>query len=435
MTPTRPAKNGFTFSGAAAPAPLELLNLASRCGGRRFNQWASLNDQDLLDIASRKTRLSDWGEPDFQPALSAMLDAVVHQGRLTPWGRITLRAFLLQSLTARLRIVDMLKRYPQIAETEIQRPIFIVGWYRTGTTLLHNLLATHPQLRAPLFWELRDPCSLSSPRRAAARRAVRHARWTHRIHRYLSPGFETAHAIDAEKPEECVYLFDNACVSPMTFFTSEAKDFAWWLLANDISQAYRFYRSQLQLLSWARPGQRWLLKWPYHLWHLDALLETFPDAQIIHMHRDPVESLPSVCSLAALARSAFCETVDRAALGRFWLRYYDAGLQRGLQARGLASQQQFSDVRFSELVRDPLQVIERLQKPTGLTLTDEWAGVLRTHLAQNPRHRFGVHKYGLSQFGLGIDEIHERFAGYTASYGMVEEPVKNVLSTRYRAAS
>ena len=165
----------------------------------------------------------------------------------------------------------------------------------------------------------------------------------------------------AEKPEECLHLFDKACAGTTSFFMSEAKSFAGWLLDHGIKHGYEFYKMQLQLLNWLRPGRQWVLKWPYHLWHLETLLDTFPDAIIIHLHRDPCQAIPSVCSLAAAARAPFCESIDSAALGEFWLNYYAAGLERGLKTRHKFGRSRIIDIRYPDLKADPLSVIRQIQ--------------------------------------------------------------------------
>ena len=408
-----------TYTGPCAPAPIRLLNTVARRVKPSSDRLIPLGLHDLLESACRKTGFSDWGDQRFKKALKALLDSIGKEGQLTFFGRFALRQFLTDNLRNRLRIIETVKRFSEIGQQEILRPIFITGWYRTGTSYLHNLLASQPHMRAPLFWELRHPCPAVDPRVADPQKMIRKVRRTGRIHRYLSPGFSVAHAMPAEKPEECLHLFENALCGTTGFFITEAKSYAWWLLDQDVQHGYEFYKMQLQLLNWQRPGQRWVLKWPYHLWHLDTLLKTFPDATVIHLHRNPGEAIGSVCSLAALARSSFCASIDNAALGQFWLDYNEAGLQRGFTAREKAGADQILDIRYPDLMADPLAEISRILKALDLDSDIVWFNSLRANLKPQPMKKQLSHRYALSQFGLDSGKMRKRFAAYMTDYGLV----------------
>ncbi len=412
------AKKQFTIGGAYAPLPIRLVNSIARRTTPVFDRLASLKSDRLLAAAVRQTSLQDWGDPRFKDALAALLDSVNQEGKLTFFGRFSLSQFLIGNLCSRLRMIEVLKRYPEIQQQKIQKPIFITGWYRTGTTHLHNLLALHPNLRAPLFWELRHPCPTLNPRTADPNRQIRNVKLASKIHGYLAPGFSAVHPLEAERPEECLHLFDKACVGTTSFFMTEAKSFAWWLLDHGILHGYDFFKIQLQLLNWLRPGRQWVLKWPYHLWHLATLLETFPDATVIHLHRDPCQSIPSVCSLAAAARAPFCESIDNAALGEFWLNYCEAGLKRGLTARQKANANQIIDIRYPDLKADPLSVIDQIQNIICLDGFEAWTKSLKIDSKTTKKKRPQPHHYTLAQFGLEAAQIRERFSSYIEDYDL-----------------
>ncbi len=413
------SKRKFTYSGIYTPWPVRLLNAFARGSmSAFFEKPVSLKIENLLETASRKTALVDWGDPRFQEALTALLDSVNQEGKLTLFGRFTLRQFLIENLCSRLRLIEVLKRFPEIQQQKIQRPIFITGWYRTGTTHLHNLLASHPNVRAPLFWELRHPCPTLNPKTVDPNRQIRKVKLASKIHGYLAPGFTAVHPLEAERPEECLHLFDKACAGTTSFFITEAKSFAWWLLNQDLQHGYAFFKLQLQLLNWLRPGQQWVLKWPYHLWHLDTLMKKLPDATIIHLHRDPRQAIPSVGSLAALARSSFCESIDEAALGGFWLNYYEAGLKRGLKARQKAKVNQIIDIRYLDLKRNPLAVIDQIQNTINLSESEAWTESLQANSKAMEKKVPGRHHYAMAQFGLDADQIRERFSKYIEDYDL-----------------
>jgi len=398
--------------------PVRLLNAAAGKSTLFSDRAASLAINDLLATACGKTRLDDLGDRRALEAFNAMLDSVQREGGLSFFGRFTLRQYLIAKLCNRLRIVEALKLFPEIRRQEIRRPIFITGWYRCGTTYLHNLLAAHPQSRTPLYWELMHPCPAVDPRKIKTQKLIRKTKRANRIHRYLAPGFNRAHCMPAEKPEECLHLFENAGMGTTAFFITEAQSFAWWLLDHDIGPGYRFYEYQLKLLNWLRPGRRWVLKWPYHLWHLDALLEVFPDATVIHIHRDPREAIPSVCSLAALAREPFCKRINNAALGQFWTDYNAAGLERGLASRAKAGPGQIIDVGYADLKINPWAVIQRILDAVDLIPDDAWLKALQAGRPKKQENNHERHQYTLSQFGLDTRSIRRRFGDYIKTYDL-----------------
>ena len=414
-------KTEFTFDRTNVPLPIRWVNRLARISSPVSDQRFSLQQENIIEVAERRTGLRNWGNPRFKDSLASALDSVKQEGKLTFFGRFVLRQFLIENLGSRLRLIEVLTRFPEINQQKIQRPIFITGWYRSGTTHLHNLIARHPRVRAPLFWELRHPCPTLDPKTADPNRQIRRVKLASKIYDYLAPGFRTVHPLVAERPEECLHLFDKACTGTTPFFISEAKSIAWWLLEHDIQHGYDFFKTQLKLLNWLRPGRQWVLKWPYHLWHLASLLKAFPDAALIHLHRDPCQAVPSVCSLAALARSSFCETIDMAALGKFWLDYYEAGLARGFRAREKFNAKQFIDVRYLELKHKPLSVMNQVQKTFDLGEPEAWSKPLIANSKPLEKNEPSRHRYVPAQFGLRTDQIRERFVKYIEDYDLCDE--------------
>lgn len=405
-----------TFASVSGPWPIRLLNAVAAKSTRVSRRASCLAFNDLVDTAYARTQLDDPGDRSAFDAFEALLDSVNSEGDLTFFGRFTLRRYLIGKLCNRLRIVEAVKRFADIAEQKIRRPIVITGWYRCGTTYLHNLLATHPRSRAPLYWELMHPCPAVDPRLINPRKLIRRTKLANCIHHYLAPDFKRAHSMPAEQPEECLHLFENAGMGTTAFFITEAKSFAGWLLAHDLRPGYEFYVQQLKLLNWIRPGRRWILKWPYHLWHLDTLLQVLPDAMVVHLHRDPREAIASVCNLAALAREPFCNQIDRAALGQFWIDYNASGLARGLAANESTGRTRIIDVNYDDLITRPSAVIQRIVDRTDLEPDDDWLRSIPAARTINQTAAAGHPFYTLSQFGLDADQIRERFATYIDTY-------------------
>jgi hypothetical protein len=365
----------------------------------------------LAPVAERSTGLSDWGDdPGFDARAAACCEAL-QNGGLSPIGRIAAAIYYHIHAANRLRIVDQVKRDPGILETPIERPIFIVGWYRTGSTFLHTLLAADPRHRAPRAWELFSPAVQSN--RPGLDRQLRRLRslFVLGANRWLVPEQGTAHHIPLDGPEECFFLLENDFVSSTAYNTFAGYRYAFDLLEQDLRPTYRFVRQQLQLLGDGAPQRRWILKSPFHLWHLDELLDVFPDARIVFVHRTITESLPSNCSLSAMTTSKFVESLDLDMLGRFWSNYYRVGMDRAMRQRARIPAERVFDLPLGRLASDPVGTIEDLYRHFGLDFEGARAAV---DVAS--KRRVGAkgdrHVYNLEAFGLDETSLRQKFSDY-----------------------
>jgi hypothetical protein len=395
-------------------------------GLARLGIEASLEEESLVRAARRSTGLhffqpslgEDLGEPGFGKALRMLLAAIETEAGLHPLGRILMRQILLRSLASRLRIEALCDRHPEIEAAPVEAPVFIVGLQRTGTTLLHRMLALHPALRALAAWEGVSPAPLLGRRTPPGARDPRiaQARLAERAARYLAPDFFAVHPILAEGIEEDSIVFDVTLFSTAAEALLNVPSFSAWLEAEPQRGPYREYRRALQLLLWQRPG-RWLGKTPAHLERLGVLLETFPDARIVHTHRDPVEAVASLCSLVAHGRGFFSDCVDPREIGRQWLAKALRMLEKALAAREQRGEDAFLDVQYRDLVKDPLKQVHRICDFAGAPLPGEAERAMQRFLAAHPQHEHARHGYALEDFGLERDEVAAGFADYRKRFG------------------
>ena len=193
--------------------------------------------------------------------------------------------------------------------------------------------------------------------------------------------------------------------------------FREWFQAQDLRPTYAYYRDLLKLLDWQRPGERWLLKSPAHLWALDILVEMFPDVCIIQTHRNPLQIIPSYCSMmAALMRIR--ESIDPRELGPTVLEYLARSLERGLAARDSSAPERFLDVDYHSFVERPMQTVEQIYGHFGLELGSETADAMRAHIRENPQHRHGSHRYSLPEYGLSAEAVCARLADYIERFDL-----------------
>jgi hypothetical protein len=364
----------------------------------------------LLAEARAATGLSDFGGSDFREPLG-MLCQAYDQAPFDERGRKRNRRRVLQLLCSRLRVEDALRRHPEIRQREIRRPMVLTGLPRSGTSALFSLLATDPVARPLLLWETQHPepavglaPGQPDPRYLAVKAYYEEA------HR-KNPEFTKIHYASADTPEECVLL--QAVTLNGVHYGVEPllEPYASWYRKQDLLPMYRYYRTLLQMLDWQRPGERWLLKAPAHMWAIDALTLTFPDVGIVWSHRDPLLCIASVCSMTwAITNGALA--LSKRALGPLVFDFYATSLERGLAVRDRCDAARFVDVTHDDFVEDPLGVARRIYSHFGLPLSAQAEAAMRAHVGDNPKGKHGSHAYALEEWGLSADAVRERFAAY-----------------------
>jgi hypothetical protein len=412
------------LTSASVRAVIRAANAVGRYLEYMGRQPVAPDERTVLEAARRRTGLQDFGGEEFRAGLRILLQDYGTEAHLTLLGRLVAHRDTVALLAHRLRLHEDRRRHPRIAEQEIRRPLFIVGLPRTGSTLLHHLLAQDPASRVAQAWEVMAP---SPPPDTGGRgtdsridQAERDLRWFDR----LVPAFKAVHPLGARLPLECMAITSHAFLSQRFHTMYRVPTYQAWLGRQDQRPAYEFHRRFLQHLQWRTPARRWVLKAPSHAHGIEALFETYPDALVVQTHRDPGAVLASVASLTAVLRAAFSDRVDLREIGFEVIQHWSDGLERLLQIRGdrRVAAGQFLDVRYRELVEDPLATVRRLYDHFDLPLSAAAEEAMRRHLAENPKDKHGRHAYSLSAFGLDPADIGHRFKTYTEYFGIQAEP-------------
>ena len=373
-----------------------------------------LDAESLIESACKEARLSDLGDESFMPAFKILTESLQSEARLSPFGRYFAKRQFVEVLMHRLRMTDYRKGHPEVSQQVIRRPLLVLGLPRTGTTLLYELLAQDPVHRAPLSWELDDPCPASErPLAADHPREVRCEKRMSAL-RSMAPGFQAIHPIGALLPQECLVATAYALHSVRFELCFDIPTYQRWLTQQDMGFAYQTHFEILQHLQSRQKTERWVLKSPGHLGTFDAILNQYPDAMMVQTHRDPQKVIPSLASLYANMRSIATEDLQIERIGRqvleTWSCYLEDGIRKRIERPNKAHH--ILDIQFEELVRNPIDTVKSIYRYFDLTLTSETLERMRAYLVTHVRHRHGVHRYEMETFGLEPGEIESAFKHY-----------------------
>jgi hypothetical protein len=366
---------------------------------------------DLHESASRITGLSDFGTDDYRDGLAVLLESYAAQAGLTPLGNKLQRVFLRGALVARLLSEASWAANPQYAAVGIDRPIFVTGLPRTGTTALHRLLTADPAHQGLQMWLIEAPQPRPPVQTWASNPVFRQIQASYEKHHVEHPEFMGVHYIAADQVEECWQLLRQSMRSISYECLAHVPAYSAWLREQDWTGAYRRHRRNLQLIGLNDPDRRWVLKNPSHLFALDALLEVYPDALVIQTHRAPAAAIASVCSLAAHASAGWSTTFRGELIGADQLELWASGLQRFTQVRARSDPARFYDVDYDEFVADPIGTIESIYAYFGLPLSEQASRAARAlHAGSGTSGSRPAHRYALADFGLTGTQVDERFA-------------------------
>jgi hypothetical protein len=373
----------------------------------------ALRVDDLLGTARSRTGLDDFGDEWFVEPLGILVDGLNTEARLSALGLALTRRRLTALLADRLRLRALQRAHPEVLDLEVRVAAEICGLPRTGSTLLHRLLAASPRLTSTLSWETSYPIPFPDEGPDAVERK-RRAQERSRLFLEMSPEFAAIHTIEWDGPEEDVILVDRSFMS-MSF-----DSFYWvptygrWLRTADQTVAYRELREWLQVLQWQDPGRAgraWVLKSPHHLTAVDTVLDTFDSCKIVMTHRPPAQAVPSYASMVASMTAQYSDEVDPVAIGRYWSERFAETL-RGFAAVRQRRPERFVDVPFRALLGDPLGQACHVLGELGLVPDDGDRRSFASYLERNREQRHGSHSYAPEDFGLSVEQLERDFDFY-----------------------
>ena len=400
-----------------------------------MNQEPSLDPADLLARARSATGLEEFDDPSPIEPLEVLTRALRGEARLNAGGRYYWSTRLLGILMTRLRGNQWFRRYPEILDERIGAPVVILGLTRTGTTLLHRLISSDSRFSSAAFWEARFPVPADDDLDGKKRIDVAKAEIDAML--AANPDLASVHPFDALGADEDILILDQTLLSNTAETLACVPSYYEWLRKQDLRPAYRFWYRMLQMLQWQKhrrglTGERWVLKTPMHLGHVDHILELLPDATFVQTHRDPLATVPSYASMIQGLWRGVSDEADPLEAARESSATLEHDLRRCLQVRDTLPSDKFIDVDFHDTVSDPIRVVERIYGEIGIPLTERARAQISAYLATHPREGRPKHTYTLEQFGFTEQEVRRRFQEYRARH---IEPVVQHNSSRQNDSS
>lgn len=374
-----------------------------------------LESSEIINEAVRAANLSHWGDDDWIQPLDRLIDFFNEKygaggnPAMISFFKNTIRTLLVN----RLHIQHNFTTYPEILQVPVHRPLFIVGLARTGSTLLHRLLAQDPTCRILRYWEMIHP--FFSPQVGLNHEELGIKLAQLKIKEIYSqlPNLHHIHEISALEPEECNILMRHTFCSMHLASEWQLPQYARWLTELDMEKNYRFYRKMLQLLLWYKPGEFIALKCPSHLLNLRTTANVFPDANFVWLHRNPHKTISSYLDLLSVFWGD--ETKNKRFID-FIFDYSVQSVKMGMTMEKEIECDRFLNVGYKELVSDPAGVVLKIYKHFNYDADPLMIPNIQTWLEKNPQHKHGVHKYDLEKFGINHARIDEEFGPYMNAY-------------------
>jgi len=372
--------------------------------------------------------LADFGSDDFLEPLDILLPALEQEAQLTVIGRWMTRRFLLRFLEVRIQLARYLRDDPPVVDEEIPEPWFVTGAPRTGTTILHALLAQDPASRVPEGWELLRPLPPPSPdpEEFAGDARIPLADRELRLPGQVAGELDAIHVYRGRMHKECLSAMSFAFRSEEFTARYHVPSYVEWYERCDLRPAYDAHRLVLQILQRRFRAVHWVLKSPVHVSALPTLLAVYPDARLTITHRDPLTVLASLTSLVATLRWAHSDRVDFADIGRYHERMWTRALDGLVTAStdGTLDPQRVHHVHYADFMQDQIGVVGDVYRALGRSLAPDTAQAMRSYLAGRPKDQHGAHEYSFADLELDRAVERERFTRYQRHFSVPEEELR-----------
>jgi hypothetical protein len=394
--------------------------------GRAIDARSSvpLDEESLLRCATANTGLSDFGDEAWREPFRILLNDLEETADLNLAGRLMTRSDLLIHLEGRLRVVDWFKQHPEVAEEVVREPVFVVGLPRSGTTIMQEILGADPRARTVRMWEAKYPCPPPAPGDPIPDPRIAQADAVVGMQDKITPEWASMHKVGGDLPVECIEFMYSSFVSFAFSASFYVPNYTAYVAQADQSHAFAWHQKVLKLLqSTHRPGH-WLLKGPTHLPFLPELFETYPDARLVLMLRDPVKATASVVDVSG---TLFYMRSDNIGANKPRGGFVDGNssaqtLQNVIDwmEDGTIPRDRIQAVSYLDFFADPGAQMEKLYKGLQIPLTAVAKQAMLDYIQEKPKEKFGKHEYETGDEEL-IAEEREKFRAFQTYFGVASE--------------
>lgn len=401
-----------TYPADSIPRLHQLVSrLSIRAAKMGYSPPAPTPDYLML-AASQVAGKNDWGADFPYEALHRLFDSYRSEANLTTMGRYRVEKMIVERLVNRLTIQETIKKFPDVTDRPVQAPLFITGMPRTGSTLLHRLMALDPKSRTLKFWESWHPCPPVHPsERESDPRIENSRRYLRKLYQSY-PNLRAIHSESATGATECIGLLMNSLMVQSFSLFGKIPGYSSWVNRQSLKPTYQYHCVQLQILNYYENDVRWVLKAPVHRNNLPSLMEQYPDARIVFSHRDPLQVAPSVASLRLNVRGQYSSKVSPHEQGLTSLNSLREATTRLMLGRKSIPEKQIHDVSYLKLISDPVGCLRGIYQFAGYEFPDDMGERIHNYLAERTQNQYGRHRYTLEEFGMSREEIEHNFADY-----------------------
>ena len=331
------------------------------------------------------------GEDDYTEPLEILVYSLNKHNKFNPFGKIAFNHQLKSRLKTRkhLNQLHLSKTFPDPAD-----PVFVMGLPRSGTTLLFNLLSLDESYRSPQYWEIMNPFPFAKTLKEKDKK-IKKVNRDLKIAKTLIPKLKSLHTIRAETPEECEQIATMNVRSFVYLCMADVPEYVDYLKDCNFNSVFEWHKKFFQVLELNGRPQRWLLKDPSHIGHLPEILHTYPNAKFIHIHRDPIESVGSFCSLTKNIRSAFSKKVSSEDIGATVIDFWMHNLNKGIEYRKNIPSHNIVDISYQDFIKSPLDNIKNSYVHLGFDMTTKTENDIQEYISQDRNKSMSSHNYSL----------------------------------------
>ncbi|HEX4018226.1 MAG TPA: sulfotransferase [Frankiaceae bacterium] len=373
-------------------------------------------DEVIADVA-KEAGLSNYGDWTFRDGLEVFVSSLSEEAGLTEIGQMAAVGQIRHALTTRLLVEDWIARHPAVDDERIEKPIFIVGMSRSGTTALSHLLARDPANRSLLGWEAAAPVPPPQPQTYTTDPRFEAAKADEfgMLHQ-MNPELVKMHHDPPDMPVECLVPMTPHFVTLSLSLVFPVPSYTRWVIGADHEPVYRWHEKVLRLLQSGGVRGRWQLKSPQHAIGIEALAAQYPDARFIVTHRDPSTCVASTADMARAFGNTFAHERPGSDYGPLWADLLVAMGDAMLAFRAKHGDERFVDVPYRGLTSEPVEMVQRIYEALGEQVSEQALAAMRAHVGTAVQNRFGKHAYGWEDLGLNRAELDERFGAYRDQY-------------------